>query len=301
MAVAAGLAFLLAVAGAIGGLAQLGGRSAESTGGEAAMPSPAPDAWKATHEVEQERLGGLQVDQRRVDCARCGHDSGGPAPDLTKIVREGSIIVVVPAGGFGDAFDDATSIAEQAGGFVLSSSIDQERQGTLTLRVPADRLDGAVVKLRALGRLADLTMSGRDVTADYVDLKARLGVLKTQRDLIVKLLNEATTVSGTIGLSQRFTAVQTQIERLQGSLNVLNDKVDLATMKVTLREEGVAPAEVDDVRPPSLGSAWDRAVQGFVGVIAAVVVGLGYLLPLLAVAGVVVLVRRGVIRRRAAS
>jgi hypothetical protein len=42
-------------------------------------------------------------------------------------------------------------------------------------------------------------------------------------------------------------------------------------------------------------------VQGFFGVIAAVVVGLGYLIPLLVLAGVALLIRRAVIRRRAAS
>jgi hypothetical protein len=167
--------------------------------------------------------------------------------------------------------------------------------------VPARKLDGAVVQLRGLGRLADLSLSGHDVTADYIDLKARLQVLQTQRELIVKLLNASTSVGAQLSLSNRFVDVQSQIEQIQGSLNVLNDKVDLATLKVTLREEGVTAAPDPDVEHPSLGSAWDRAVQGFFGVIAAVVVGLGYLIPLLVLAGVTLLIRRAVIRRRAAS
>ena len=105
-----------------------------------------------------------------------------------------------------------------------------------------------------------------------------------------------------VAWSNRYGDVQTQIERLQGTLNVLNDKVDLATLKVTLREEGVAaPESPDEVGHATLGSAWDRAVQGFFGVVAAVVVGLGYLIPLLVLAGLVLLIRRAIIRRRAAS
>jgi hypothetical protein len=259
-------------------------------------------------DAERERAAQFQSvtggdDQSGPGCARCPDVGQAPAQDLSKIVRDGSITVVVPADGFGDAFDQATAIAEGAGGFVLSSSISQENQGTLTLRVPAKKLDGAVVKLRSLGRLAELSLSGRDVTADYIDLKARLQVLQTQRELIVKLLNESTSVGGQLSLSNRFADVQTQIEQIQGSLNVLNDKVDLATLKVTLREEGVAetPDEGDDVRNPSLGSAWHRAKQGFFGVIAAVVVGLGYLIPVLVLAGLVFLIWRAVNRRRAAS
>ena len=53
---------------------------------------------------------------------------------------------------------------------------------------------------------------------------------------------------------------------------------------------------------PSLSSAWDHALQGFLRVLGAVIVGLGYLIPLAliggAIWGVVTLVRK---RRRAAS
>ena len=329
VAVAASLAFLLAVAGVIGGLSQLGGNSedrilgfadGDSTSGSADGAAVAPEAQATKAPVPGTitqgggATGGSDFEsflpdgqraqsQAGVGCARCGNEGqAGPVQDLSKVVRDGSITVVVPTHGFGDAFDRATAIAEDAGGFVLSSSISQENQGSLTLRVPANKLDGAVVKLRGLGRLAELSLSGHDVTADYIDLKARLQVLQTQRELIVKLLNESTSVGGQLSLSNRFADVQTQIEQIQGSLNVLNDKVELATLKVTLREEGVAAApSPNDVDHPSLGSAWDRAVQGFFGVIAAVVVGLGYLIPLLVLAGAALLVRRAIIRRRAAS
>jgi hypothetical protein len=299
--IAAALVALLFVAGAIGGLSQLN-RNSESSGGEPFSAADAPAAG-ASHSADEKSLTGSGLSyQPDVQQRSPKGDQPAVPQDLSKIVRDGSITVVVPEDGFGDAFDRATAIAEEAGGFVLSSSISQENQGTLTLRVPANRLDGAVVKLRGLGRLAELSLSGHDVTADYIDLKARLQVLQTQRELIVKLLNESTSVGGQLSLSNRFADVQTQIEEIQGSLNVLNDKVELATLKVTLREEGVAAApNTNGVDHPSLGSAWDRAVQGFFGVIAAVVVGLGYLIPLLVLAGLALLIRRGVISRRAAS
>ena len=317
--IAAALVALLVVAGAIGGLAQLGRNSEESTAGSASAPS---------HALEQRNPGGgerqlggavpaaapspapgdksaldYNSDQGAVGCVRCENvDHPALTEDLSKIIRDGTITLVVPRGGFGTAFDDATGVAEASGGFVLSSSISQENQGTLTMRIPSRKLDGAIVKLRSLGRLAELNLTGKDVTSSYIDLKARLSVLQTQRELIVKLLNQSTTVSGQLSLSNKFSDVQTEIEQIQGQLNVLNDKVELATLKVTLREEGVAaPTNSEDVSHVSLGSAWDRAVQGFFGVVGAVVVGLGYLVPLLVVAGLILLIRRAVIRRRAAS
>jgi hypothetical protein len=319
-AIAAAFVALLVVAGGIGVLSQLGheDRAASfsnlagdagggATGSRAqATTAPAPAAGVPGLDDKEaaQRLGLTEGDMsfNAADPLNEQQAVGTrPAPpqDLSKIIRDGTITLVVPKGGFGTAFDQATGIAQAAGGFVLSSSISQENQGTLTIRVPSRKLDGAIVKLRALGRLAELTLTGKDVTASYIDLKARLGVLQTQRELIERLLKASTTVSGQLSLSNRFAEVQTQIEQIQGQLNVLNDKVDLATLRVTLREEGVAAPESDDeIRNPSLGSAWDRAVQGFLGVIAAVVVGLGYLVPILVLAGLILGLRLLLIRSR---
>lgn len=320
-AIAAAFLALLVLAGSIGVLSQLGhennagtvaGRADTGGGGTvthpaAASPAPAPQGSDEKSAVRFSAVAGGDALEASLD-SRSGRQGTAVAntpfgqQDLSKIIRDGTITVVVPKDGFGTAFDEATGIAQEAGGFVLSSSISQENQGTLTIRIPSNKLDGAIVKLRALGRLAELTLTGKDVTASYIDLKARLGVLQTQRELIVKLLNASTTVDGQLSLSNKFAEVQTQIEQIQGQLNVLNDKVELATLKVTLREEGVAaPTGSDDIRNPSLGSAWDRAVQGFLGVIAAVVVGLGYLLPVLVLAGLVLGLRLLIRRRREAS
>jgi Domain of unknown function (DUF4349) len=324
-AIAAAFLALLVLAGSIGVLSQLGHEnnagtvagSADTGGGEGAgsraqaSTEPAPVLQRSDKRFAvgfNSTTGGDTLEGASLDSGS-GRQGAAVAntpigqQDLSKIIRDGTITVVVPKDGFGTAFDEATGIAQEAGGFVLSSSISQENQGTLTIRIPSNKLDGAIVKLRALGRLAELTLTGKDVTASYIDLKARLGVLQTQRELIVKLLNASTTVDGQLSLSNKFAEVQTQIEQIQGQLNVLNDKVELATLKVTLREEGVAAptGSGDDIRNPSLGSAWDRAVQGFLGVIAAVVVGLGYLLPVLVLAGLVLGLRLLIRRRREAS
>jgi hypothetical protein len=318
LAIAAAFVALLVVAGTIGFLSQLrhenragsvsdvgGAVSGAGEPGSRAQASTAPVPAAGAPGLDDKEAAGLNFANLSSDAAHTlnqGQAAGTrppPPQDLSKIIRDGTITLVVPKGDFGTAFDQATGIAEAAGGFVLSSSISQENQGTLTIRVPSRKLDGAIVKLRSLGRLAELTLTGKDVTASYIDLKARLGVLQTQRELIVKLLKASTSVEGQLSLSNRFAEVQTQIEQIQGQLNVLNDKVDLATLRVTLREEGVAtPDSGDEIRNPSLGSAWDRAVQGFLGVIAAVVVGLGYLVPILVLAGLILGLRLLLIRSR---
>jgi hypothetical protein len=136
-------------------------------------------------------------------------------------------------------------------------------------------------------------------------VQAHLKILKVRRDFLFGLYQRVTTISQSLQLHSRLEDVQLQIDQLQGQIRFLDNQVDESTLKVDVREKN-APVNQqqtsDDIRTPSLGRAWDRALQGFVGVIATLVVGLGYLVPIGLIAGLVLLVLTRVRRRdRAAS
>ncbi|HEY7668711.1 MAG TPA: DUF4349 domain-containing protein [Actinomycetota bacterium] len=226
----------------------------------------------------------------------------GPSEDLAKIVRDGSIAIRLPEDGFSDGFAAVTRIAGNNGGFVLTSTTTGERVGTLTLRIPAKRFDQAMLALRELGIVERQRITGKDVTAEFVDLTARLDILKQRRALLLDLQADATTSAEILRLATLVERTQLDIERIQGQLNVLNDQVSESTIQVRLHEgDAVATAQTAADDGPDLGDAWDDAVDGFLSVLAALVVGLGYLIPIaaigLAIWGVTVWVRR----RRAAS
>jgi hypothetical protein len=216
---------------------------------------------------------------------------GNQAPDLSKIVRDGSISVAVDDGAFGDVFDRVVAIAQANRGFVLSSKTRGANSGTLTLRIPANRFDRAFVAVGALGEILESNVNGRDVTAEYVDLQARRTILDARRQVLLGLMEGATTIEQTPTLQRQLDDVQLKIEQIEGQLRFLDDQVAESTLKVDITERdesgGLPLVEDDAIENPSLRRAWARGVQGFLGVVAAVVVGLGYLLPVLAVVGVV--------------
>lgn len=237
--------------------------------------------------------------------------SASPAPgqadpigqDLSKIVRDGQISLELPDGDFGETFAKVVNIAEQSGGMVLSSSTQGDGAGGLTLRIPASEFDRAFLAISELGRPLSSSTKGQDVTAQFIDLNAHLKILKTKRDFYFNLFENATTVSQSIQLEGRLEDVQLEIDKIQGQLRFINDQVALSTLKVSLREKNAPKAEdPEDILKPSLGLAWERSVQGTLRVLATVLVGLGYLLPIAIIAGivlgVVMLVRR---RDRGAS
>ncbi|HEU4526460.1 MAG TPA: DUF4349 domain-containing protein [Actinomycetota bacterium] len=199
------------------------------------------------------------------------------------VVKEAEIAVEVRRGTFAQAFDDASLVAGRYGGHVESSSMAgaRARSGSLVVRVPSDRFDAAMSDFRALGTVTGESISGRVVTQEFVDLEARLRTWESQEAVLLDLMEEATSVEATLRIQRELQDVQFRIEQIEGQLRVLEDRTALATIHLSMVEMGapVVPQQPSDTRP-SLAEAWEKAVDGFLGVAYATVVGLGYLLPI---------------------
>jgi hypothetical protein len=205
-------------------------------------------------------------------------EAEAPAAELTRVIRTAEISIVIPRDAFDERFGQAVDAAEASGGFVADSR-SQSRSGSLTLRVPAESFDDTLRALRALGTVQVESVHGKDVTADYVDLRARLRIGKSRREVLLGLMQEATTIEQTIRVQNALDETQLRIEQIQGELRLLDDRTSLATINIDLREQGVErEAEVDTA---SIPNAFERAIAGAVGVVAAIVIGLGYMLPIL--------------------
>ena len=142
-------------------------------------------------------------------------------------------------------------------------------------------------------------VQGQDVTADYIDSKAHLQIYTSRRAVLYGLMGQATTIGQTLVVQNQLEQVQLKIDQITGQLRYLDNQVAESTIKVDIHEPDAAVANStnDDIRNPSLGRAFDRAVQGVINILAAVMIGLGYLLPLLVIGGGVYLIVWGVRRR----
>ena len=233
-----------------------------------------------------------------------GQSSGsGVQPDVgaetgagPKVIKTASLTIDLAEGRFDKAFADASMAASRHGGFIASSStsrFDEARTASLVIRVPADRFDQALASLRDLGDVVAEDASGEDVSATFVDLQARLRNWEAQESVLLRLMSEATTIDESIKVQRNLSDVQLNIERLRGQLRLLRDQTDMGTISLTL-SEGDQSALREKVEDESiLGKAWNDAVDGFQNVLAATVVGLGYLIPI----GLLVLIVSFVVRR----
>jgi hypothetical protein len=219
------------------------------------------------------------------------------------VIRTARISIEVGRDGFGAAFDAATLVAGKYGGYVQSSSMagTEVRSGELLLRVPADRFDDAMTDLRELGTVDGQAMSGEDVTAQFVDLEARLRAWQAQEAVLLDLMSQATSIEATIRVQSELQDVQVRIEQIKGELRLLEDRTAFATIQVSLHEPGgpIAAQRGDDAARPSLAEAWKRAIDGVLGVFYVVVGGLGYLVPISLLAVIAWVAYRRLARPRA--
>jgi len=262
--VAAGLIGLLVRSGGFvsGGGESLGG-VAGATGATGALAEP------PSHEV----VPGGPFDEGVTGAAEI---PGAPA--LSRVIRTAELSVVIPRDAFDERFGEAVDVAEVQGGFVADSR-SRSRSGSLTVRVPAANFDETLHALRALGTVEVESVHGEDVTADYVDLHANLRIARARREVLLGLMADAVSIEQTIRVQNALDETQLRIEQLQGQLRLLDDRTSLATIGLRLREQGVEPES--EVEKASIPNAFERAAAGFVGVIAAIVIGLGYLIPIL--------------------
>jgi hypothetical protein len=288
--VAAGAVVAIVAAGTIGWVVTNGGRALRVQRATMfhpmASPAPVPGGQLGVPSGEGE-FSTIMASQPGVLDQSAGAVAptigGSPLGDLSLIVKTARLSVVVERDTFAERFQDAMDLATANQGYVQTSTSRDGQFGSLVIRVPSSRFEETLRELKELGIAVEgETVSGEDVTAQHIDLQARLRIARARRAVLLRLMDRATTIEQTLRVQNALDDVQLRIEEVQGALNVLDSRVSEATIRVQIRETGVEPLE-KDVRNPSIPGAFDRAIAGFFAVIAGTVVGLGYLIPALVI------------------
>jgi hypothetical protein len=162
-------------------------------------------------------------------------------PTGRAVVRNAFLDLVVDDGAA--AIDAAIGIAAAAGGYVagtyLSRGEDGTVSGTLTLRVPADRLDEVVEQLDDLARAVPTrSVDEYDVSDQLRDLDAQLENLRAYETELRALLTEVRQRSGSaedlLAVSDRLRQVRTEIDMYEGLRRQLTQQVALSTVTVSI-------------------------------------------------------------------
>ncbi len=147
---------------------------------------------------------------------------------------------------------------EALGGFVVSVQTygtGAEQSSTVVLRVPVERFEALLSDIEGLARkVLRRSVSGEDVTEEYVDLESRLRNLEATNTRLLDLLARAQTVEEALKVNQALTDIQGQIEWTKGRMQYLEQSAAMSTITVELvpvppptpviAEDGWQPLEV---------------------------------------------------------
>lgn len=233
-----------------------------ASAGAPSMPAPTPapsEEWvdEAAEEwIEEEGYPGREK-TAEIDTER-------------KIVKNGRITLEVES--VVDAMDEIAGIADELGGYVVSSDkyeTDEGLSANMNIRVPVDRFDQAFDRLRQLAiDVPYESTDSIDVTEEYVDLQARLHNLKATESQYLALLERAETVEDTIQVWRELSNIREQIERIEGRMKYLERTSDMAFIRISLSEPGELAG------PWSPSNALRSAIRGLITFIRGLATGL---------------------------
>ncbi|MDQ1121911.1 DUF4349 domain-containing protein [Microbacterium trichothecenolyticum] len=238
-----------------------------------------------------------------------------PGTAVREVIADGSVTLEVS--------DVPTTVravsdaATSAGGYVESSQVgatsgaipiagDASAQSFpadastawIRVRVPVDALTSVMDGLSTLGTVTASKVTRSDVTDQTVDLRARITAAEASVARLTELMSQAGSVADLIAAESALADRQAQLDADRQQLALLESQVAMSSLTVQVMPAAATVA----ADPAGFGDGLVAGWNGLVTTLNGVVIGLGFLLPWLAAAGLVaavVWVVRRARRRRA--
>ncbi|MCL2121211.1 MAG: DUF4349 domain-containing protein [Clostridiales bacterium] len=232
-------------------------------------------------------------------------DAGAGGAFEQKIIRTGYINLEV------DSFDEALTaikaMTESQGGYVTSESsyiIDgrERKAGRIQIKVPFGRYDALAGQAESLGKVLDSSSYAEDVTAQYIDLAARIGVYETKYTRLMALLEQSGELETILSIEKELAVTNAELESIKGQMRYLQSRTDYSTLDISLTEKMIESVEVRLTGFPGFASdvksAFNVGTNSMIRSISNLILWLVYHLATIAVLGLLFLLCWALWRRR---
>lgn len=165
---------------------------------------------------------------------------GASAPKVSdrKIVRASSLELTVAAPE--EAAEKIRVFAEDLGGYLETAQISRQDMpnAIVTVRVPERRLEELKATIRKLAARVEIEKTdARDVTKEYVDMRARIRNLRAEEAQYLQIMKSAAKVQDMLDVSEKLSGVRGEIEQQQAEFETLSKQAEMASISVTLRAQ----------------------------------------------------------------
>ena len=132
----------------------------------------------------------------------------------------------------------------------------RHRSASLTVRIPAENLDGFVEDVKGVSNVVTYNESTENVTLRYVSTESRMKALEVEQERLLELLGKAENMADLLEIEARLTDVRYELENVTSQLRVLSNQVDYATIHLYISQVKVY-TEVEEQ------TVWQRIGSGF--------------------------------------
>lgn len=176
----------------------------------------------------------------------------------------------------------------------MGNSNTDVRQATLTIRIPAEKLDAFTNHVASISNVTASSESAEDITLSYVATESRQKALQAEENRLLALIDKAANLTELLQLEKRLTEIRTELEQVTSQLKVYDNLVDYSTVQLDINE-------VKEYTPAEEPGFWERLGSGFMNslrgagnllleLVILFVCAVPYLAPPAAVLGIVLLI-----------
>lgn len=154
----------------------------------------------------------------------------------------------------------------ELGGYVQNKSVQNSRNGTrryatLTLRIPADKVDAFLDHVEGATNILSSSEKAEDVTLKYAATESRIKALETEEARLLELLAKAENLNDLLTLESKLADVRQELETVKSQLKLYDSLIDYGTINLTVTEVKEYTEVVEEEEEPT---AWERISSGFV-------------------------------------
>ncbi len=156
-----------------------------------------------------------------------------------KVIKNGSLRLKVE--NTEDSAEKIKNIAKQYKGEVANVNLYRQGKnglgGNLTVKVPVDQFESAMKAIKAVGdQVLSESISGSDVTEEYVDLQAQIRNKKAEEETFRNLLERSGKLDDVLSVTREVARVRGEIDRLEGRIKFMESQTDMSRIDVSLVE-----------------------------------------------------------------
>lgn len=227
-----------------------------------------------------------------------------------KVIKTGNMTIQTKT--FSKTIDQLVESLKQIKGYVESmnmsgvsyySSDSTAQNATLTVRLPQKEFDNFINNGSQFGNVIDLSCNTEDITSQYVDTQRHLQVLETRYERLLELMKEVDNYDDIFKFEKEIAEVEYEINSYKGTLNNFDSMVDMATITIYVQEvkEYTKPPIEAETMGEKIREGFLDSLASVMGFLQDLVVFVICFIPYLIILVPLVLIIRGILKRRKAG